>query len=443
MNMMLAVRRVLRSRSCPFSALLATAAGAAITLSPGAALGQAANDNCADAIIAVANTSYSGSQVNCNTDGLCVCSNGGKKDVWYSFIPAVTGTYRISTCGSGGDTILSLHSGCPGNTTNQLPGNSCNDDQGPGCVSTNASLEYVLTAGVTYKVRVASYYEAFLPNYNFIITPRFTLGACGVNVGGQTVCQLRSAGDCASAGGTYNGDNSPCNTLYASPATTYTDAANAAIPDNAWVERTINVSGFTGTLGHLRVNARIDHPFVTDLIMELTHQPSGVRSLIWQRACAINNAIPTSGLSVSVEDGVSDTFVCPTTLVPLAAGQRPPVDILAAFNGRDPNGAWTLRVTDVAASDVGTLLNWSLELSRRTQDVFGVDNGGGNPCPADFNDSGTIDAVDLFAFLDAWFAQTGQSGSGLSADFDASNTVDAVDLFDYLDEWFANTGTSC
>jgi hypothetical protein len=65
-------------------------------------------------------------------------------------------------------------------------------------------------------------------------------------------------------------------------------------------------------------------------------------------------------------------------------------------------------------------------------------------CPADFDDSGTVDVVDLFDFLDAWFATNGQSGTGLAADFDNSGTVDVVDLFDFLDAWFATNGqTSC
>jgi hypothetical protein len=56
---------------------------------------------------------------------------------------------------------------------------------------------------------------------------------------------------------------------------------------------------------------------------------------------------------------------------------------------------------------------------------------------SDFTRSGATDADDLFAFLDAWFAQNGQSGVGLSADFTSEGTVDADDLFAFLDAWFA------
>lgn len=57
-------------------------------------------------------------------------------------------------------------------------------------------------------------------------------------------------------------------------------------------------------------------------------------------------------------------------------------------------------------------------------------------CPADFDDSGTVDATDIFVYLDAWFAQSGHSGEGLSADVDGSGDVSATDIFVFLDEWF-------
>jgi hypothetical protein len=59
-------------------------------------------------------------------------------------------------------------------------------------------------------------------------------------------------------------------------------------------------------------------------------------------------------------------------------------------------------------------------------------------CPADFDFNETINAVDLFGFLDAWFAQVGLTGAGLSADRNNNLVVDATDLFLFLDQWFAS-----
>jgi hypothetical protein len=58
-------------------------------------------------------------------------------------------------------------------------------------------------------------------------------------------------------------------------------------------------------------------------------------------------------------------------------------------------------------------------------------------CPADFDHSTVVDPDDLFSFLDAWFAQNGQSGTGLTADLTGDFAVDADDLFAFLDAWFA------
>lgn len=64
-------------------------------------------------------------------------------------------------------------------------------------------------------------------------------------------------------------------------------------------------------------------------------------------------------------------------------------------------------------------------------------------CPGDFNGSLTVNADDIFAFLDTWFAQNGSSGAMLSADVNGSGGVNADDIFAYLDLWFANNGNVC
>jgi hypothetical protein len=59
---------------------------------------------------------------------------------------------------------------------------------------------------------------------------------------------------------------------------------------------------------------------------------------------------------------------------------------------------------------------------------------GGNTtpsCPADFNNNGTADVPDIFAFLSAWFAQDS------SADFDNNGQVQVPDIFSFLNAWFA------
>ena len=64
-------------------------------------------------------------------------------------------------------------------------------------------------------------------------------------------------------------------------------------------------------------------------------------------------------------------------------------------------------------------------------------------CKADFDGNGSVGVSDLFTFLDLWFAQFGQSGSGFAADFDGNGSVAVNDLFGYLDVWFEYFGTTC
>ncbi len=51
-------------------------------------------------------------------------------------------------------------------------------------------------------------------------------------------------------------------------------------------------------------------------------------------------------------------------------------------------------------------------------------------CAADFNQSGTVDVADMFAFLSAWFAQS------MTADFDGNGTLAVPDIFAFLSTWF-------
>jgi hypothetical protein len=53
-----------------------------------------------------------------------------------------------------------------------------------------------------------------------------------------------------------------------------------------------------------------------------------------------------------------------------------------------------------------------------------------NLCAADFNCSGAADLLDIFAFLNAWFAADPR------ADIDGLNGVDLLDVFGFVNTWF-------
>src|SRR5262249_42173267 len=81
-------------------------------------------------------------------------------DVWYAYVSTCTGTLRVDTCGSNYDTVLSVHSACPGTPGNEL---ACNDDCRDGSFSCGTSphlescLTYSVSAGVTYLIHITGY----------------------------------------------------------------------------------------------------------------------------------------------------------------------------------------------------------------------------------------------------------------------------------------------
>ncbi len=125
-----------------------------MTLSTGGG-GGGNNDACANAI-AVTNGTYTGSTASATRDGSASCGRSSStRDVWYKYTAPASGTLSLNTCGSAYDTVLSIHSGCPGTTSNQL---NCNDDCGGSpCGGVSSCLSRSVTAGVTYYIRVSGY----------------------------------------------------------------------------------------------------------------------------------------------------------------------------------------------------------------------------------------------------------------------------------------------
>lgn len=143
------------------------------------------------------------------------------------------------------------------------------------------------------------------------------------------------------------------------PVYTSTDVPKA-IPDFAGtpgvVTSTLNVSGFSGVLTDVNATLDITHPYDSDVIVTLT-SPAGTTVTLINRV-----------------GGDGDNFTSTTLdddygFNPIASGTAPfsstfaPSSPLSAFNGEDPNGVWTLTVSDNQAVDTGTLNSWSLKLS--------------------------------------------------------------------------------
>ncbi|MHC5110264.1 MAG: hypothetical protein ACYTHJ_10340 [Planctomycetota bacterium] len=92
-----------------------------------------------------------GTTQDATNDGSANCGNSGSSpDKWYVYTPAANGTLTVTSCGSGYDTVLSIHTGCPGTSSNQV---ACNDDT----CGLQSSVTTSVTAGESYYVRIAGY----------------------------------------------------------------------------------------------------------------------------------------------------------------------------------------------------------------------------------------------------------------------------------------------
>ena len=114
-----------------------------------------ANDAIANAIEACPGA-YAGSTTFATVDGNSTCAtSSGSPDVWYAYTPQTNGTLTASLCDAGTnyDAAISIHSGAPGNTGNEL---ACDDD---GCGTTGgpATASTSVTSGLTYYIRVTGW----------------------------------------------------------------------------------------------------------------------------------------------------------------------------------------------------------------------------------------------------------------------------------------------
>jgi hypothetical protein len=181
------------------------------------------NDPCGSAI-AIGPGWYFGTLVGATDDGSASCGGAGQPDAWYSYTAPQAGTLKVSTCGTndfggidaGMDTVLSVHSGCPGTSTNQL---ACNDDwpSGPdpnacngiwpfidaGSLRRDSALSLPVTPGQTVWIRVSKFWAS---------TPGFFYLTLGLEPGTPADFDDDSDVDLVDFGvfqGCFNGPNRP------------------------------------------------------------------------------------------------------------------------------------------------------------------------------------------------------------------------------------------
>ncbi|MFH1419517.1 MAG: C10 family peptidase, partial [Planctomycetota bacterium] len=118
-------------------------------------IGGPINDDC-DSAAEVGNGTFEGTTAFATNDGSASCGlSSSSPDVWYSYCAMADGTLEVNTCGSSFNTVLSVHSGCPGTPANEL---DCNDDSNNCGVGSDRSYVSVpVSTTTTYYIRVSGH----------------------------------------------------------------------------------------------------------------------------------------------------------------------------------------------------------------------------------------------------------------------------------------------
>jgi subtilisin-like proprotein convertase family protein len=139
---------------------------------------------------------------------------------------------------------------------------------------------------------------------------------------------------------------------------TYTNSTSLPIPDGTGAEvsggavsNTINVP-ITGIVSDVNIGLNVTHTWPNDLLIKISNPGDVNQVSAWDRACAGNN-----NFNVTLNDG-SPAFTCVANMT----GTFSPSSPLAAFNGGQANGTWTLSVEDFFNVDTGTLNSWFVQV---------------------------------------------------------------------------------
>lgn len=140
---------------------------------------------------------------------------------------------------------------------------------------------------------------------------------------------------------------------------------------------TITVSGIGTSVWDVDAITNLTHTACADLDITLTSPAGTVVTLTTDNAGSLNDvfngtlwddqANPGGQVPYSSNNGVaSDHAYSNNTL----ASPLVPEEAMGAFIGEDPNGVWTLKITDDSFGDIGNLASWSLNITTLGASTF-------------------------------------------------------------------------
>jgi uncharacterized repeat protein (TIGR01451 family) len=184
--------------------------------------------------------------------------------------------------------------------------------------------------------------------------------------------------DLAGDGGSLDSWSLAVTTFPSAPITavvpTVTQSTPTAIPTGpAVVTSTVVVSGAGTSILDVDLTTNITHTFAADLdvtlmsplgtVVTLTTDNGAGNDNVFNGTVWDDNANPAGQVPYTTNNGLvtDQAYVNLTTATPLA-----PEEAMAAFIGEDPNGTWTITVSDDLAGDGGSLDSWSLDIDTFT-----------------------------------------------------------------------------
>lgn len=155
----------------------------------------------------------------------------------------------------------------------------------------------------------------------------------------------------------------PAGKATAQTVSTYSNSSTASIPDNACpatVNRTFTV-GTNYIIGDVDIGVLLDHTYRRDLEITLTSPIGTVVTLMDYVGGSADN------LNVKFDDEASGGSITSHTsndpLAPVYKSTKVPQSSLAAFDGENAQGTWTLKICDQQGVDTGSFRRADLHLT--------------------------------------------------------------------------------
>ena len=264
------------------------------------------------------------------------------------------------TVQSPSGTVVTLTTDNGGSNDNVYNGTIWDDRGGtlnpPGPATDNVYVNLVPETPLVAEEALAAF-NGENPNGTWTLTVSDDLGGDGGSIDGWTLDI--TTGSCAGAGG-------PC----ACTPTVFTNTTPTAIPTGpAVVSSTLVVGGAPSYLYDLDLSTFITHTFNADLDFTLQSPAGTVVTISTDNGGSFDNVYN----GTLWDDGADPDGQVPYVTNPGLVTDHPYVNLvvatplvveeaLDAFRGENPNGTWTITISDDLGGDGGSLNSWSLSV---------------------------------------------------------------------------------